>query len=157
MKRDKATSARIPLFSFDHPSKFLSYSTTSPSDCYITKMSLFIMKRHGKRAVAGVAILVLSIVPLFQTLDQLSDKEKFLRNDERTGFKNVDLVKSLEYNASLLIPQLLPRELPAGITLSVKAAICQGAATLRLLNGRGNQKDANTPVQDLDGWTEQVG
>ena len=110
-------------------------------------MSRLIRYGRGFIALVSIGAIVASIFPLSKSLDQPSGRQ-FDRIEESSLSNHLD--------DDTLTSQLSPRALPEGVTLSVDAAICEGALIIQRLNGAGNTKDASIPPNGLEGWSEEV-
>ena len=121
-------------------------------------MSPINKSRRGLRATIGIsiAIVAFSAFPLSRNLGQPSKQQQLIPETEPTSLNTTDSTWRLVNGASEFWPQLAPRELPDGITLSFSDAKCKGEANLAQLNGAGNQKAADVPIDHLEGWHQQA-
>ena len=113
-----------------------------------------LLGRRGCGAMLFLTAIALLISPLSQIFSQSYQGQSFLNETPKSSGVNVTSLST--HSNSVPLTKLSPRDngLPNGVTLTLAVAKRKGAAAIGLLNGPGLMKDANTPPEELDGWSE---
>ena len=113
--------------------------------------------RRPRVVVDGIAILALLTILAFQiSLNQPTHRKIAHASIRLTNLSSLETTSGSLNISSELLRHVLPRALPAGVSLSIHDAVCQGEAYLEMLEAAGDTKDARTPPGKLDGWTETI-
>ena len=114
--------------------------------------------RRPKIVVGGIAIIALLIVLAFLQPfpNQPTHRKVAPAEFESTNLSSHETTSEPFDNSSESRRHVLPRALPAGVSTSFHDAVCQGEAYLEMLKAAGDTKDARTPPDGIDGWTETI-